>query len=389
MKFIDPICGMSVKVETVFRLQHGDHTVYFCAPRCMEKYAKTNGLSAVQCPSGKSSTKPWILNKNILILFVLMVLIGLSYLWPALDKLRENLLMYLRMIWWAILLGFLLGGLLERYVPKEYISAMLAQRKKRSVVYAVLLGFLMSACSHGILALSIELYKKGASTPVVVAFLLASPWANLPITLILLGFFGFKALYIILGALLIAFNTGLVFQLLEKQGMVEANPNTLMLREDYSVSKDLRRRAKQYQFSFVKLRTDSSAVIHGALVLADMTLWWVLIGVILSSVAAAFIPEQLFHQYMGPTLVGLLATLALATVMEVCSEGTAPLAFTIYKQSGAFGNAFVFLMAGVVTDFTEIGLIWMNVGKKTALWIPAVTVPQVIFFGILANYLFQ
>jgi len=33
-------------------------------------------------------------------------------------------------------------------------------------------------------------------------------------------------------------------------------------------------------------------------------------------------------------------TLIVATIMEVCSEGTAPLAFELYRQTGAFGNAF-------------------------------------------------
>ena len=219
-KLIDPICGMSVNAETAHKLVHGTDTIYFCSRHCLDRYAKENNVSGDVCATGPVSQRPLILNKNILTIFILVILMGLSYAWPALDKLRENLQMYLRMIWWAILLGFLLGGLLERYVPKEYISMMLAQRKKRSVVYAVLLGFLMSACSHGILALSIELYKKGASTPMVVAFLLASPWANLPITLMLLGFFGFKALYIILGALMIAFNTGILFQFFEKLGII-------------------------------------------------------------------------------------------------------------------------------------------------------------------------
>ena len=36
----------------------------------------------------------------------------------------------------------------------------------------------------------VALYKKGAAPSSVVAFLLASPWANFPLTLILIGFFG-------------------------------------------------------------------------------------------------------------------------------------------------------------------------------------------------------
>ena len=91
---------------------------------------------------------------------------------------------------------------------------------------------------------------------------------------------------------------------------------------------------------------------------------------------------------MGPTFIGMLVTLGVATIIEVCSEGTAPMAFEIFKQTGALGNSFVFLMAGVVTDYTEIGLLWHNVGRKTAIWLPIITVPQVILFGIAANIIF-
>jgi hypothetical protein len=42
-------------------------------------------------------------------------------------------------------------------------------------------------------------------------------------------------------------------------------------------------------------------------------------------------------------------------------------------------------MAGVATDYTEIGLIWSNIGKRAALFLPLVTVPQVLLLGWLAN----
>jgi uncharacterized membrane protein YraQ (UPF0718 family) len=113
-----------------------------------------------------------------------------------------------------------------------------------------------------------------------------------------------------------------------------------------------------------------------------------LIGIGLASLAAAYIPTDIFRQFMGPTLGGLFITLIIATILEVCSEGTAPLAFEIYRQTGALGNVFVFLMAGVVTDYTEIGLLWINVGRKVAIWLPVITVPQVVVLGILANAIF-
>jgi hypothetical protein len=78
-------------------------------------------------------------------------------------------------------------------------------------------------------------------------------------------------------------------------------------------------------------------------------------------------------------------TLGFATIIEVCSEGMAFLAFELYKQTGAMGNAFVFLMAGVVTDLTEISLVWKNMGWKSAVMMILITIPQVVLVGYVVN----
>ncbi|ODS37145.1 hypothetical protein BEH94_02615 [Candidatus Altiarchaeales archaeon WOR_SM1_SCG] len=61
------------------------------------------------------------------------------------------------------------------------------------------------------------------------------------------------------------------------------------------------------------------------------------------------------------------------------------MAFEIFKQTGAFGNSYVFLMAGVATDYTEIGLIWSNIGRRAAIFLPVITVPQIMLPGYLFN----
>ncbi len=308
---------------------------------------------------------------------------------PALEPFRKSLFMYLARIWWAILLGLIVGGIIDYYVPREYISYLLAGKDKKVIFYSVVLGFFMSACSHGILALSIELHKKGAGNPAVVAFLLASPWANMTLTIMLIGFFGLKALFIIFGAILIAVITGLIFQVLQDRGLIEENPNVVNIERGFSVVQDIKKRLGEYRFSFRALGSDAKGLYNGMVKLGNMVLWWILIGMGIASFAGAYIPAGIFRDYMGPTFLGLLATLAVATVIEVCSEGSAPMAFEIFRQTRAFGNSFVFLMAGVVTDYTEIGLLWHNVGRKVAIWLPIITVPQVIVLGLAANMIFK
>lgn len=333
--------------------------------------------------------KLWYRTPLFLTTFVTLCFLAFSYLLPFLSAFRTAFFDYLRMMGFPIAAGFIVGGFVDYYVPKEYIVKYLALGRKRTILYSTGLGFLMTACSHGIIALSMELHKKGASGPAVVSFLLASPWANLPITFLLIGFFGWKGIVIVVSALFVSVTTGLIFQMLDRKGWIEQNRNAVSIREHFSIRQDITRRIKEYRFSISNCVQDLVGVAKGIYMLADMVLWWVIVGALLASFVSAFVPSHIFHRFLGPSFLGLLATLGVATILEICSEGTAPLAFEIYKQTGALGNAFAFLMGGVVTDYTEVGLVWMNLGKKTALWMLAITIPQVLLLGWIFNFLFS
>lgn len=323
----------------------------------------------------ESGKKPPIrINKKLKIaLAVFIGIFALSYI-PFLAPLHASFLSYLKLIWWAVLLGLVFGGIIDYFVPDEFIFKYLGQKKKRSLLFAVVAGFLLSACSHGILAISMQLYKKGANIPSVITFLLASPWANLPVTFLLFGFFGIQALWFIGAAMAIALLTGFIFMLLEKAGLIE---KTLELRM-----------AQAYEWTNVKQfnwKKSVDGVVRGTVHLSNMVLWWILLGFLAAVCIQAYVPGHIFVHYLGASIGGLILTLVVATVIEICSEGSSPIAFEIYKQVGALGNPFVFLMAGVVTDYTEIGLIWTNIGKRTAIWLPIITVPQVVLVGYLFN----
>ncbi|MBU4406245.1 MAG: permease, partial [Candidatus Altiarchaeota archaeon] len=178
----DPVCGMQGIIE-----KHGH---WFCSQKCIEKWEKEQGIEPEKeekefCPSCETKSMPWYREKLYLFSGIFILLLIISYLTsPPLFSAMAD---YLALIWWAILLGLLIGGVIDYYVPRSYISRYLSRPAKRTILYSVIFGFLMSACSHGILAIAIQLYKKGASIPAVIAFLLASPWANLPVTFLLFG----------------------------------------------------------------------------------------------------------------------------------------------------------------------------------------------------------
>jgi uncharacterized membrane protein YraQ (UPF0718 family) len=179
------------------------------------------------------------------------------------------------------------------------------------------------------------------------------------------------------GAMVIALVTGFIFTILDQFGLIEGPAKDVEVENvswDRVTNFDVSKSAKGVAIGFVSL--------------ANMVLWWILIGILAASIIGAYVPEHWFMEYMGPNLTGMLVTLAFATVLEVCSEGTSPLAFEIFNKTAALGNPFVFLMAGVATDYTEIGLLWTNIGKRTAIWLPIVTVPQILLLGMWFNTLF-
>lgn len=291
---------------------------------------------------------------------------------------------YLMMMGLPLLLGLLLGGAIDYYIPKEYISHVLAGKKKRTILYATALGFLASSCSHGVLAIAMELHKKGASSPAVISFLLAAPWASMTFTLMLIGFFGWKALLIILSAILISLLTGGIFLFLDHRSWIEHNPHTVNLPTDFSIRRDFKERLKAKRVDG-HWHDPLVGIYKGALHLAGMVMGWVLVGFFLAALLGSVVPQSFIQQYMGASASGLFVTLFFAIIIEVCSEGSSPIAFEIYRQTGALGNAFALLMGGVATDWTEIGLIASNLGRRTALCFILATLPQVLILASLLN----
>ena len=106
------------------------------------------------CHPEPADSQPALGRKLKIVLSVFVGVVALSFLQPF-AALNDSLMDYLALIWWAVLLGLALGGIIDYFVPDGFMIRFLGQKRKRTLVYAVIAGFLMSACSHGILAIAI------------------------------------------------------------------------------------------------------------------------------------------------------------------------------------------------------------------------------------------
>lgn len=286
-------------------------------------------------------------------------------------------------MWWGLLLAALFVGLLEQ-IPQQWVMAVLGPGGRiKGLWRATLAGLLLDLCSHGILMVGMKLYQRGASLGQVMAFLVASPWNSLSLTIILLTLIGWQwTLLFVLLSMVIGLIAGLLIEWAVARGLLPENPNQIELDAEFKLFRAIADSAKSGTW---RLKRIPDLLWQGA-VGSKMVLRWVFLGIVLAALIRAFMPLDIFQDYFGATLLGLGLTILSATIIEVCSEGSTPIAADIFNRAQAPGNSFAFLMAGVSTDYTEI----MSIKDTTRSWkvafaLPLVTLPQVIVLGYILN----
>lgn len=286
-------------------------------------------------------------------------------------------------MWWGIAIGIVFVGILSR-LPRELVMGVLGRKAGIGGLFrATLAGVFLDMCSHGILAVGMKLYERGASVGQVMAFLLASPWNSLSLTLILVGLIGLQwTLLFILLSLVIGVITGALFDLFVRRGQLPPNPWQDELAPEQPLGVMWREFRNDLTFSLA----GTADILREGFAGSRIVIRWALFGLVLACLIRALVPEESFATWFGATMGGLWLTLLASTVIEVCSEGATPIAADLMNRAGAPGNSFTFLMAGVATDYTEI----MSIRDTTkswriALFLPLITVPQVMLIGAVLN----
>ena len=355
----------------------------------VEKAASCCGNAASQ-NDDTSVTKPirkrdWLLlgsGLTILIAYAASFFLDHGDLW-GLGHFTHAIRDMMHLMWWGILIGMVAVGLIDR-VPREFVIAVIGRDQgAKSIGRAVLAGFFLDLCNHGVLMVGAKLYERGASLGQVFAFLIASPWNSLSLTIIIGLMMGWGWMVVfILASLVIALVAGLIVEALERAGKVQANRNRIDLPEEFHVSREAKAglKSQRYDYAFVK------DVARRSVTASRMVLRWLFFGVVLAALIQVTVPTDVFAAWFGATLLGLFTTLVAATIIEVCSEGSVPIAADLMARAQAPGNAFTFLMAGAATDYTEILVLKEVTGRlKAARLLPLLTVPQVVAIGWVLN----
>src|SRR6478609_1337995 len=95
-------------------------------------------------------------------------------------------------VWWALVLGFALSGIVQAWVPRARLERALGGRGPREVALATGLGAASSSCSYAAVAIAKSLFEKGASLVSAMAFQFASTNLVFELGIVLWLFIGWR-----------------------------------------------------------------------------------------------------------------------------------------------------------------------------------------------------
>ena len=273
----------------------------------------------------------------------------LDVLWHGL---RDSFLMAWA-VWWALVLGFAISAIVQAWVPRQRIEALMSGSGARPVAWATGLGAASSSCSYAAVAIGKSLLQKGASAASTLAFQFASTnlvWELGLVLWVLIGW-QFTVAEYLGGLVMIVLMTMLlrlfVSRSLEQQARVHAQQADSG-HQHHTASEQLPWRQR---LTSARAWSDVAHNFRGdwQMLWKEITIGFLLAGFIAQLGNGFF--EHLFIRNAPaplPTIENVLVGPIIAVLSFVCSVGNVPLAAVLWSGGISFAGALAFLFADLI-----------------------------------------
>lgn len=301
-----------------------------------------------------------------------------------------------------LLLGFLLAGILHVWVPNHFYVPKISKPNFKSVLWSALFGIPLPICSCGVIPTSIALRKEGASKGASVSFLISTPATGVDsilATYSLLG--GPFAILRPVAAFMTAMLGGLFTNVVTKN---EPETGVAVVGETHehhehhhehehcdcegdhcSCSQEGHDEHSKKSFAQKVRETLEYGFVN---MIGDVSKW-LIIGLLLGALIAAFVPDDFFlflHEY---PLLCMVVVLVLAMPMYTCATGSIPLALALVEKGITPGAALVLLMAGPATSIASMLVVGKAFGKRAlAAYLTSIALGA-LFFGFIIDTFFM
>ena len=256
-------------------------------------------------------------------------------------------------VWWALVLGFALSGIVQAWVPRNRLQSALGGRGPREAALATGLGAASSSCSYAAIAIAKSLFEKGASLVSAMAFQFASTNLVFELGIVLWLFIGWRFTLaefvgglVLIGVMWIALRLVVTRDREEEIREIAAAADAGHVHPTASSELPLRRRLVSLQ-----AWSDVAHNFRG-----DWQMLWKEIGAgFLIAGYVALLPAGFFNGLFvtdAPAPVRIAENVVVGPIVAVlafvCSIGNVPLAAVLWASGISFSGVVAFLFADLL-----------------------------------------
>jgi hypothetical protein len=260
-----------------------------------------------------------------------------------------------------IVIGFAIAGLLQEFLPGAAIARHLGKESPRSVLFASLLGISLPLCSCGVVPAAAALRRKGASRSAITAFLISTPETGEEAIALTYGLMGpVMAIVRPIAAVVTAIVAGLLVLFVREESPA---PAIVALDDDghaHGIDEEPAPASRPFRARM------QSAGRHGFVTLVDELAFWLIVGIALTGVLSALLPNDFFSRVLGwdRGIVPMIAMMLVGVPLYLCASASTPVAAALIAKGLSPGAAMVFLLTGPATNVATIGLVGQMLGRR-------------------------
>lgn len=319
-----------------------------------------------------------------------------------------------------LLLGFLLAGVLHVWVPRSLYVPKISKPNFKSVLLSALFGIPLPICSCGVIPTAVALRKEGASKGASVSFLISTPATGVDSILATYSLLGLPFAILRPVAAFVSSMFGGILTNVVTRGEAKEDLSKIEVPkescgcgscgcghdhdEDCCCEEHCHEESEEHKCGcccdhedhcheeheeheccghkeehgcccchdeheeehcrgFVGKLKETLEYGFGDL-LPEITRW-LLVGLVLGALIAAFVPNELLTTMGEYPILCMFAMLLISMPMYTCSTGSIPLALALMEKGLPPGAALVLLMAGPATSFASMVVVGKTFGKRT------------------------
>lgn len=275
------------------------------------------------------------------------------------NNFLQILLHYIHEVVPAIIIGFLISGIIHEFIPTRFVEKYLGSKGIFPIFWATIVGTFLPVCCWGSLPIAVSFYKKGSRLGPILAFLVATPATSVSALIVSYKLLGLVfTIYIFFTVIIMGLVIGMVGNLFRYMPKAQNNEICPHCAEEITICKceeGIWGRIKGiFSFAFIEMPKDIGLEL--------------LLGLILAAIVSAFVPiGRLITNYLSGFWAYPFA-IVFGVIMYFCSTASVPFIHALIKQGMNVGAAFSMLIIGPITSYGTILVLKKEFGIKVLIY---------------------